>query len=303
MRLDNFGIPWGKGPFRRTKRISFELSNICNLAQEHKRCPVHLKSETCVLPASVIDGVLETCRRHEFEGVFAFHLYNEPGVDPRLALFLERIKRVLPRARTFMLTNGWYLTQSLAEELVAHGLDYLVISAYTLAEWERLRQFKLSIPVQVNKQILDDRLTWYEQERLVPVSAGRPCYCPVYEICITCRGEVTLCPYDWQRRHVFGNLNNESLEDVLARPDIWRVYEGLSLGRRELDICLACKTARGEAYLSTTVIHARSCFKNRARPPWESTTGRGCLLKPMTLDASISTSAVANRHSTRLCQR
>jgi cyclic pyranopterin phosphate synthase len=249
MRLDKLGIPWGEGPFRRTKRISFELSNICNLSHEHKRCPLNLKPETQILPASVINSVLETCRRHQFEGVFAFHLYNEPGIDPRLALFLHRIKSVLPAARTFVLTNGWYLTQSLAEELVGHGLDYLVISAYTPAEWERLRQIRLPIPVQVNKQTLDDRLTWYQQELLAPVSAGRPCYCPVYEICITCRGEVALCPYDWQRRHIFGDLNNESLEDVLARPDIWRVYEELSAGRRELEICRACKTTRGEAYL------------------------------------------------------
>jgi GTP 3',8-cyclase len=248
MRLDKLDIPWGQGPFRRTKRISFELSNICNLAQDHQRCPLNLKPETRVLPGRVIDGVLETCRKYDFMGVFAFHLYNEPGIDPRLALFLERIKSILPRARTFLLTNGWYLTQSLAEELVGHGLDYLVISAYTQAEWERLRQIQLSIPVQVNKQILDDRLTWYDHEQLFPVSAQRPCYCPIYEICITCLGEVALCPYDWQRRHVFGDLNHEKLEDILERPEIWRVYEALAEGRRELDICRACKTARGEPF-------------------------------------------------------
>ena len=246
MRLDDLDIPWGTGVFRRTKRISFELSNICNLAQQHKQCPLHFQDEPRILPEFVIDGVLETCQKFRFAGVFAFHLYNEPGIDPRLVSLMDKIKSRLPDSKLFLLTNGWYLNQTLAEELVQHGLDFLSISSYSQRDHERLARIQLDIPVSLIRQTLDDRLTWYES----PIDRGRsfPCYCPLYEICITCEGLVSLCPYDWQRQNVFGDLSVESLEEVLERREPWRVYEGLASGRRTLDICRGCHTSRGEPY-------------------------------------------------------
>ena len=109
MRLDDLDIPWGQGIFRRTKRISFELSNICNLADLHKRCPLHQYQERHILPAEIVYQVLDCCKAYDFQGVFAFHQYNEPGVDPRLFMFMNRIKQLLPKAKMFLLTNGWYL--------------------------------------------------------------------------------------------------------------------------------------------------------------------------------------------------
>lgn len=246
MRLDKLDIPWGQGIFRRTKRISLELSNSCNLAQQHPQCPLHDQKERRILPESVIDRVLETCAKYAFAGVFAFHLYNEPLIDPRLVFFMEKIKSRLPSARLFLLTNGTYLNQTLAEELVNHGLDFLAISSYSRSEHERLTRIQLNIPVTVTRQTLDDRLTWYDQ----PLSqdAAHPCYCPLYEICITCSGELTLCPYDWRRETVFGNLHLESLEAILERAEPWAIYHELAEGNRRLDICRGCHTSRGEPY-------------------------------------------------------
>lgn len=248
MRLDDLNISWGQGIFRRTKRISFELSNICNLAAQHRRCPVNLVRETRVLPERIVNGVLETCRAHQFRGVIAFHMYNEPGIDPRLVYFMRHIKSLLPDVKLFLLTNGWYLTQSLAEEFVGHGLDFMDISAYSQQEWERLQKINVPIRVRVIRQVLDDRMQWNNRKSESAVRSDA-CYCPVYEICISCSGQVCLCPYDWERRHVFGDLNQESLEQILRRPEIWEVYENLSIGKRTLDVCRNCRTSRGEAFV------------------------------------------------------
>ncbi len=249
MRLDDLDVPWGRGIFRRTKRISFELSNLCTLAPCHAKCPAHQAREPRILPMSIVESVLETCRKRRFRGMFAFHLYNEPGVDPRLFLFMQRIKAVLPGAKLFLLTNGWYLDANLARELEAVGLDYLGISAYSDADYRRFRRLRLKIPVRVRRERPDDRLTWYAP-RCSPVRP-QPCYAPFYEICITSAGQVCLCPFDWQRRHVFGDLSQEPLDAILRRPEMLRVYEALSCGRRELEICTNCRTSRGEP-LGTT---------------------------------------------------
>jgi MoaA/NifB/PqqE/SkfB family radical SAM enzyme len=176
-------------------------------------------------------------------------LYNEPGIDPRLVFFMRKVKTMLPKAKLFLLTNGWYLDQTLAHEFEAHGLYYLVISAYGDKEFERLSRLKVDIPIRITREPLDNRMTWYEIQS--DKSPARPCYCPVYELCITSKGEVCLCPFDWQRLHVFGNLHEDTLEVILGRSEIWQVYEELSSGRREFSICQGCPTYRGEPYPST----------------------------------------------------
>jgi len=248
MRLDNLNIPWGRGIFRRTKRISLELSNLCNHAEIHHRCPAHFQEEPAILPEAIVDAVLAGCRAYEFQGIISFHLYNEPGIDPRLVLFMRKVKQALPAARLFLLTNGWYLDQTLAREFEAHGLDFLGISAYSEEERARLSRISLGIPVRILLEPHDDRVHWYTGQTASGHSLA--CYCPLYEICITCRGEVGLCPFDWQRRHVFGNLHKDPLAAVLEQPAVWRLYGELSKGNRELEICRACPTFRGEPWIA-----------------------------------------------------
>jgi MoaA/NifB/PqqE/SkfB family radical SAM enzyme len=246
MRLDKLNIPWGRGAFRRTKRISLELSNLCNHAGAHSRCPAHFQEEPAILPEAMVDAVLSSCRAHDFQGVISFHLYNEPGIDPRLFLFMKKARKALPAARLYLLTNGWYLDQTLAREFETHGLDVLGISVYSEKERSRLSRLRLNIPVRIMFEPHDDRVDWYDGRQ--GPGCGPPCYCPLYEVCITCKGEVCLCPFDWQRQHVFGNLRDAPLEVILERPEVWRLYEALSSGNRELAICRGCTTFRGEPW-------------------------------------------------------
>jgi Iron-sulfur cluster-binding domain len=246
MRLDDLDVPWGEGPFRFTKRISFELSNRCDMSGQHSRCPLHRSSEAPrILRTSIIDAVLVSCRRYDFAGVIAFHLYNEPGLDPRLTWLMERIKRALPRCRLYLLTNGGYLTQHLAEEFVTRGLDYLDVSVYGESDFVRHSALQLPIRVRVLRQTLDDRLSWYAADPTRPASSA-PCYCPLYEVCITCEGQVGLCPYDWQRRHLFGDLRRESIDDILVSGAVVAAYERLAAGQRDFEVCRRCTSGRGE---------------------------------------------------------
>lgn len=244
MRLDNLDITWGKGIFARTKRISFELSNICNYDHLHPRCPISQQKQRKILPEQTVYQTLEVCRTYEFEGVIAFHLYNEPGIDPRLMLFIDKVKQVLPQARIFLLTNGWYLNQELVDEYVRHGLSFINISIYSKAEGQRLKALHFDIPVQFIESGFDDRLTWYE--KVNPETLHIPCYYPLYELCITCDSKVTLCPYDWKRTQIFGDLTQQSLEEILQNPRIQEAYDHLSTGSRVFEICRGCSRSRGE---------------------------------------------------------
>lgn len=244
MRFDEFNIPWGNGIFRLTKRITIELSNLCNYAVIHKDCPAGQRKKITIIPEHIFRSVLNTCEKYDFRGIISFHMYNEPLTDPRLFMFMDLIKTQMPGIKMFIVTNGWYLDQNMAAELEAHGLDYLHISAYSKTEYLRFKKLRFNIPVRIFHEPLDDRLTWYSQK-----NAGHnntPCYSPFYEICVSSAGKILLCTYDWKSRHELGDLNRETLEEILNKDALKDIYDALSKGERKFRLCMNCPTYRGE---------------------------------------------------------
>ena len=231
----------GRGPFDKTKRIAIELSNICNYATLHKRCPLNQVKEYKILPEKIVYHVLETGKKYDFRGYIAFDIYNEPGIDPRLMMFIKKTREMLPKAKILLQTNGFYFDQTLAEEFEKNGVDIIRISAYTPEEGERLSKIKLKIPIIVTPIVLDNRLERYS---LPEVECNKPCYAPLNELIITYEGRISLCCKEWRRQYTFGDLNKQSLEEVLKSKEIRQVYDRLSKGDRFLDVCRRCTESR-----------------------------------------------------------
>jgi len=246
MRFDGYKIPWGQGIFSRTKRITMELSNLCNMSEQHRACPAHDSKEKTILSDEIVQDIVRLGKKYSFQGVVAFHMYNEPTLDPRLVYFIRLVKENLPDARIYILTNGWYITQGIANEFVRHGVDFLDVSSYDSADLETLSKISLPIPYRILHEPLDDRLAWYG--KVTRERRTQACFCPLYDICVDCRGNVVLCSYDWKRTTVFGNLHAASLESILMSGEMQDLYHELSKGMRRLEICTACPRSRGEPF-------------------------------------------------------
>ena len=104
-----------------------------------------------------------------------------------------------------------------------------------------MSKYVTSIPYKVFHASLDDRQNLYEGPLL---NTKAPCYPFVTDLSIACTGEVTLCCLDWDRRFVFGNLNNGKLHDILEKEDVRLVANKLMHGQRTLDICRRCNWVR-----------------------------------------------------------
>ena len=131
----------------------------------------------------------------------------------------------------------------MADELVEIGAGSLYVTAYTQKDRKRLGKIQLDIPYIIQEFHLDDRLKLYDRE--LPANQNKtPCYSPLNEIIITRDGQVSLCCLDWKRKHCFGNLYNESLEDVILCSNIVSVYNSLSNGYRTFKICKLCGWSR-----------------------------------------------------------
>jgi len=248
-------------PLKYTTSVSIELSNLCQYAWFHVRCPLHLgmKSpflirEPRILESEIVYRVLDTLDKYGYGREICFHRYNEPLIDPRLFEFIRYARGACPKSEIVILTNGHYLTLVLARELMQAGLSRLIISVYGNAEeqetkrrnWTEglINQLPADFCYMMGHKVLDERLLFnYERE---PLDSERPCCAPLGNLSITKDAELSLCCHDWKRLYIFGNLFEQSLEEILSSDSIWETYSRLSRGDRFLGICRRCPFSRGK---------------------------------------------------------
>lgn len=224
-----------------TKRVSIELSNLCNYSNIHKKCPLSHIREPVILPAKIVRDVIDTLAGQDFKGTIAFHTYNEPMNDPRLFSFIEYARKACPESHIYICTNGYYFSEVLAEEMVEAGVSEVHISAYSQSEYKRLSSIKMRVPCTVEFMKLDERLNLYDREES---DISGPCFAPLNEVIISREGSVSLCCLDWKRECTFGDLHEQSFKDVLKSGELHAVYERLSRGERFLHICKKCGWVR-----------------------------------------------------------
>jgi hypothetical protein len=254
--------------FAEVRRIAFELSNRCVLAEKHLKCPAHLKIHDAVrnLPARAVQGVLEEFRKNvpSFAGFLYFHLYNEPTADPRLMEFVRLASRSLPRALIQITTNGWNYDQTIHDELKAAGVRAVRFSVYSRHDYERLAKISANgvritfstTPKDAAKNPefwkADEDAAWrhvlrsdipsvYGDAPISPV-IGR-CLAPYRELCVTSSGDVGLCCMDWKRSVTFGNVLEAgvTISSILHSPPMENAYLNLREGRRIFPVCRRCR--------------------------------------------------------------
>ena len=270
---------FAKNPFIYTDRVTFEISKQCALACTHDRCPLWVdyvavknaggnikdyNASAKVLADDTIAKTLKVLGRYDFSGVISFHRYNEPLHDlDRFARLLALCKELAPKAKPRLWTNVSTLRKATLERFIKAGLRNIVVSAYTdkaFKEASRLRVFvgefcrdndMPPVPFEIlhfanGGDDLDDRHEIYDRvaSGLPHGNIYAPCSSPLRLLDIDAHGNVVLCCYDWKSHNTYGNVTQQDLDEILRESAMLDDYQKLMSGRRERDVCMACKTAR-----------------------------------------------------------
>lgn len=236
-------------PLMYTNRVSIELSNICNYAGEHKKCPItkiESRKNKSILPSKIVYKTLESLSKHNFDGRISFHTYNEPTIDPRLLNFIKDAHQSCPDAEIIILTNGFYFDQVIANEFIDAGVTHIEVSAYSKVEFSRLINIKVSAPYSVyraySESNFDDRLNIYEFD--TDKNLNIPCYAALNDIIVSHDARLSLCCMDWNRNYNFGDLHKMKLEEIILDSGLYEIFLDLSMGKREFQICKACSNSK-----------------------------------------------------------
>ena len=241
-RIDDVDISIQDSLERHIKRISFEISNTCNYTKIHPECPVSWYGDKLTLKKEVLFKIIDELSLYDYSGFIAFHRYNEPMINKeRLFSYIKYVNQKLPDAKIVILTNGSYLFQEDLERFEDYKIWSISVSSYTKEEHYRLKKLVTKIPYQVFYSLLDDRESIYTRE---PIDLNVPCFATIRDITVNVYGQVSLCCYDWDNQVVFGDLNRQSLKEVLNSDGFLTAHKDLTNGRRNYEICKRCNTYR-----------------------------------------------------------
>ncbi len=196
------------------------------------------------MPSWMFEKTIFELDRGGFKGFIQYSIYNEPTMDPRLVYFIQSVNDILgTRGNSFVITNGSYMDQEIILDLYEAGMKTLWISCYTpeiFAEFQAYHypeDLNVNVINQKQLEIISDT---YTRDY---IDSNKPCNAPLGQIVIRCNGDVHLCCRDYESRHIFGNLHNNTLTEIIEKGEMAQIHADLVQGKRVLDICRRCNTS------------------------------------------------------------
>lgn len=195
-----------------------------------------------------------------YRGLFMYSGFVEPMLDRNIFDLVAITRRHLPDARIEMVTNGDVLDEARARRLIDSGLDTVLISVYDGPEAAQdFEELCRKAGLRDDQFILRHRYLKVEQNFGINLSnrAGmmdraehaiaslkeplnQPCYYPHYTFFMDYLGDVLLCPHDWGKRFIYGNLKKQDFLDIWTAHPMNLARERLRNGDRRISPCDVC---------------------------------------------------------------
>lgn len=229
--------------------IAIEINSFCN--RKCHFCPNfdHTR-EKVFLDEKLFYKIVNNLSAIKFKGNFTFNLYNEPLLDKRLPMFIDHVRKVLPRAYIYLNTNGDLLDLPLWKEIRGAGLDFANITQYDNKINKNIQEILNGLsPVEKNHiyvhslDYICNRAGLVETNRDIDInfSVRSPCSRPFCQLNVNYKGKAVLCCNDYLGLVEIGDLHRESVEDIW-KSGIFKYYrnELFSRGRANLKLCGTC---------------------------------------------------------------
>ena len=195
-----------------------------------------------------------------FAGTLRYSGFVEPLLDKNIFNLIKNARMKLPKSNIEMVTNGDVLNDERLIKLYESGLTKLLISIYDGPE--DVEKFQLMMDknkIPSNKYFLRHRYLPPEQDFGITMSnrAGlmknaehsiaplnktleKPCYYPSYTFFLDYNGDVLMCPHDWGKKNILGNLEKQSFKEIWLSSIALLTRKGLIKADRNFSPCDVC---------------------------------------------------------------
>ena len=242
--------------------IEFNLSGLCN-----RTCVFCPRSNPEVypnrnehIPVELYEKIMGELAEVEYKGLILYSAFGEPLLYKNIEILLRLSKQYCPNVRNETVTDGDFVTPDKLRSLFDAGLDTLLISMYDGPEQEEyFTNMKNEVGLSDKQIVLRKR--WLPPEEhygitlsnragmidlpevgLGPIATAlkQPCFYPFYQILVDYDGAVLLCPHDWGKKLIAGNLNDQSIHEIWNNSVMRRVRRNLANSDRNFAPCDVC---------------------------------------------------------------
>ena len=195
-----------------------------------------------------------------YKGTIRYSGFVEPMLDKNIYNLICMARTKLGDCNIEMVTNGDVLNKSRLKELFSNGLNKILISAYDgKAEADKLENLCKDINLSSDQYIVRHRYLPEIDDFGITLSnrsgtmenaefkiaalkepLKKPCYIPSYTFFLDYQGDVLICPHDWGKKIILGNLNYKSILDIWFSPKAMKIRNLLSKANRNFNPCNLC---------------------------------------------------------------
>jgi radical SAM protein with 4Fe4S-binding SPASM domain len=241
--------------------IEISESGICN--RKCTFCPrsaPNFKEVKEFISEDLIMKVIKELITLDYSGVIRFSGFVEPLLDKKIFNHIQNFKKFLPKIRIELVTNGDPLNIDRLQKLFKSGLDKLLISVYDgTQDVIKFQNMMDQCKLNQDQYIIRNRSLSEEEGFGITLSnrAGmmenavykipslksplnNPCYIPSYTLFFDYLGDVLMCPHDWGKKIILGNLKKENLLDIWFKEKSMKIRKNLVNSNRKFSPCNIC---------------------------------------------------------------
>ena len=195
-----------------------------------------------------------------YKGTVRYSGFVEPLIDKNIFNLINMVRKYLPKANIELVTNGDPLNLKRLKSLFDNGLNKILISAYD-GKYEANKLKNLCIDAKLKKDQYIVRHRYYSEDQdfgitlsnragemqnaefSIPVlkePLNQPCYIPSYTFFLDYQGDVLMCPHDWGKKIILGDLNKEEFLDIWFSVRSIKIRKMLNNSNRKFSPCNIC---------------------------------------------------------------
>ena len=195
-----------------------------------------------------------------YKGTIRYSGFVEPMLDKNIFNLISMVRKYLPESNIEMVTNGDPLNLKRLKKLFVSGLNKILISAYDgKEESDKLEDLCIQANLTEKQYIVRHRYYSEEQDFGITLSnrsglmvdaefkidalkepLEKACYIPSYTFFLDYQGDVLMCPHDWGKKVVLGDLNKEKLIDIWFSKRFMGIRKMLNKSNRNFKPCNVC---------------------------------------------------------------
>ena len=241
--------------------IEISESGTCN--RKCSFCPrsaPHFVDRKEFISNNLNEKLCKELKELNYKGTVRYSGFVEPLIDKNIFNLINMVRTYLPESNIELVTNGDPLNLNRLNKLFQSGLNKVLISAYDgKKEANELEQLCVNAGLERHQYIVRHR--YYSKDddfgitlsnraglmenaefKISPLkeSLDKPCYIPSYTFFLDYQGDVLICPHDWGKKIILGDLNKENFLDIWFNKKSMQVRKMLNSSNRNFKPCNVC---------------------------------------------------------------